>query len=178
MTNTVDHVEKIGRFVLWISIAIVFALVPLTLYNRDKQAAKDAEQARAEHEREKAELARAKAEEREAKKASVLPLQSMGSFMRLLDGNTGLVWFSNVSPNDGVVCMKGIASSNGRSTTSLATCRHVDAYETNIKMSVMFAGADIKALCSPAPCDFAAVDATAAREPSVPPAPRVAAKSP
>lgn len=175
----VDQVEKVGRFVLWISIAVVFALVPIGLYGREKQAAKDAEQARADHAREVADHAKEAIAEEEAKRPRLLTLASMGNAMRLLDGSTGYVWFSNAAPQDGILCLKGRATGNGQSTESLATCKQIGAFETNIKMSVMFAGASIKALCAGAPCQFTVEDVNPPDTPShVPPAPHVAAKSP
>jgi len=162
MPSKVDVLEKIGRFVLWIAIAIVFALVPIGMYGRDKQAAKDAEAASAERAREKAELAKERAASLEAKKPVRLTLSSMGPGMRALVGSEGMLWFTNASPREGVVCVYGVATnSTGQSLESLPSCRHVEAYESNIKISMMFAGGDLKVACPNGSCELSVKDVPA-----------------
>ncbi len=158
MGSTIDMLEKGGRFVLWVAIAIFFAVVPVSLYARDKQAVKDAEEARAERAREKADLAKQKAED--AKKPVRLTLASMGPGMRALVGSEGLLWFTNATPREGVVCVYGVASTtNGQSVESLPSCAHVEPYESNLKVSMMFAGGDLRAICpTPSSCDLSVKD--------------------
>lgn len=160
MGAKIDLLEKGGRFVLWIAIAVAFVFGTVEVYARDKQLAKDTEELRAEHTREKAELVKAHAAEVEAKKPLRLTLASMGPGMRALVGSEGLLWFTNATPREGVVCVYGVASTtNGQSVESLPSCAHVEPYESNMKVSMMFAGGDLRAICpTPSACDLSVKD--------------------
>lgn len=169
---TIDQFEKGGRLLLWVVMAATVALVPLGAFNLAKNSARTAEQVRLDA---AAQAAKDKAE-RVAKEAANKPqrlaIDSVGEVLHLLDGSIGTIWFSNATPREGVVCVEGTASAGEKSTTSLATCKAVEPYETNVKMSVMFAGASISKLCPGGSCAFSVKDVA----PQMVPQPAVAAK--
>jgi hypothetical protein len=151
----IDRLEKAGRTVLWFAIAIgVLAYLGETLA-RDRAIAKAAEEAKAQIAKERAELAK----EKLSKKATRLALASMGTVFQGLEGSLGHVWFTNASEREGVVCARGTASNGHQSIESLVACGHVDAYESNVKLNLMFAGSDMKELCLNSPCSLDVKDA-------------------
>jgi hypothetical protein len=153
----IEKLERIGRLILWLAIASLCVTIPVRMHLQAREASRLAEETKAELAREKADAAKRAAEE--ALKPQRLSLDSMGSAFSVLDGSTGHLWFSNASARDGVLCIVGIASKNGASTKSLTTCKKVEPYETNIKLSVMFAGGDLRAICPDSSCKFQVEDA-------------------
>jgi len=163
---TIDQVEKGGRFVLWLVLAAAAAVVPIGAYGLASASARTAEQVRQDALKEATKEKAEKAAKEAASKPARLTLASMGSVMNMLEGSVGTIWFSNASSRQGVVCIQGTASAGQQSTKSLATCNKVDAYETNVKMSVMFAGASIKSICPAGTCAFDVNDVPAELEPT------------
>jgi hypothetical protein len=79
-----------------------------------------------------------------------------GPQLMLLDGSTGRLWFTNVSSRAGVVCVVGIATNptTKTSTESLPACRSITAYATNVEITVMFAGGDLRSVCQGVSCSL------------------------
>lgn len=147
-----DRLERLGRLALWLSLASAVVLVPI-IYGRMR-----AEEAQ------KAELARQDAERlaKEGAKEGRLTLQSMGPVMRALNtlGANGRVWFSNVSDGSGVVCVVGIVTNptTKATTESLATCKQVSPYASNVELQVEFAGGELEPLCKGVTCSLSLRD--------------------
>lgn len=148
----IEKLEHGGRLVLWLSLASAVMLAPIMYIRQRGVESQLAETARQE------ELAKAKEAEKAAQRSDRLSFASMGPVIRALNASTavGELWFSNVSPRSGVVCVAGIATnpSSGEKTESLATCKQVPAYATNVEMQVMFAGGVIAPLCKGVTCSF------------------------
>jgi hypothetical protein len=148
----IDRLEKAGRLVLWLSLASAVVLVPVVYIRQRSVESQAAEAARKEA------LALAERAKEESEKSDRLSLKSMAPVFTLLNESTatGRAWFSNVSPRSGIVCLVGIATSASRNMTieSLASCKQISAYATNIEMQVMFAGGDLAALCKGVSCTF------------------------
>jgi hypothetical protein len=145
----IDRLEKVGRLILWLVISAVlvigFAVVPLQLVRLSSAEAslrEDLEQARAKLDE--------TLEEMEQPKSTRLPLASMGPYISGLNHRdaAGKVWFTNVSPRSGVVCLQGVATNDetGERSTSLSSCSQVDPY-ASVSMQVMFAGGDLQSVC-------------------------------
>jgi hypothetical protein len=164
--TTLDRIEKGGRLVLWLSLASACLIAPIE-YARQHRAEVEMQEARrkADDEREKQKAD----EERKTKEATGendrLTLASMGAFLRRLDYSTGEghVYFTNVSPRAGYVCLVGSARNNTTKaeTTSLASCQHVAPYGSGVTMAVNFAGGELRDTCpnGNASCDFNFVEA-------------------
>jgi hypothetical protein len=147
--QVIDRLEKVGRLVLWLVISAVlvigFAVVPLQLVRLSSAEAELRDDLRAAN----AKLADALEEQREAQGIR-LPLEGMGSYISGMNHReaVGKMWFTNVSPRSGVVCIKGIATNDetGESTTSIASCSQVAPYAT-VTMQTMFAGGALERVC-------------------------------
>jgi hypothetical protein len=151
----IDRLEKVGRLVLWLTLASAVVLVPLGYINLRQAAEREREEAT----RRIGELERQAAT---PPKESRLLLASMGLSMRALDqdDSTGRVYFSNVSPRSGVVCVGGTATNptTNKTTSSLPACKPAAAYATNVVIEVMFAGGDLNAVCKGVSCAFSIKD--------------------
>lgn len=157
----IDKTEKLGRFLLWIVISAVliigFAVAPLMYV---KQSSKETELRKALDES-ASKLAAAVKEQAEPPSQRI-SIESMGPLMTGLNYKTaqGLLWFTNVSPRSGIVCVKGRAhnSESKRTAGSLASCRKVDPY-ASIEMEVAFAGAELAHVCpNGGGCSFSVED--------------------
>lgn len=149
-----DHVEKIGRGVLWFSIASACLIVPIAYL---RQRTSEAESKEAADKAERAEKA--------GHEPSRLSLASMGhhmtSFVPTAVGEQGTLWFTNASPRTGFLCVEGVVTNTGthRTTTSLATCANIAAYAT-VHLSMMFAGGEMPSICpKDSTCEMALHDA-------------------
>lgn len=148
----IDRIEKAGRLVLWLTLASAVVLVPV-IYIKQSQSAEEAR---------KEELAKAKEEQvkakEEAEKSDRLSVASLGMIITSLNESTaiGRVWFSNVSPRSGIVCLVGTATnpSTNMTSNSLGACQHIPAYASNVEMQVKFAGGDLSALCKGVSCSL------------------------
>lgn len=152
-----DRIEKLGRMVLWLSLASAVVLVPIAYIRQRGVESELAEAARKEQQ------ALATKAKEDAERSDRLSLASMGSFFTALNESaaTGSAWFSNVSARSGIVCITGIAKSPSRNMTieSLPACKQIQPYATNVDMHVMFAGGDLAALCKGATCTFSVKEA-------------------
>jgi hypothetical protein len=151
----IDRLEKAARLVLWLTLASAVVLVPLAYINVRQAAEREREEATRRAE----ELARRATE---PPKESRLLLSSTGLSMRALDEDTatGRVYFSNVSPRSGVVCVAGTATNpaTNKATASLPACKAVSAYATNVVIEMMFAGGDLQSVCKGVSCAFSIKD--------------------
>lgn len=159
MPHIVDRLEKLGRLVLWLAISSVFVALPLA-YAKQHEAEQRAVEALRKDAEKAAEAAASK------QKTIRLPLDSVGPAIRALNQTTarGSVWFTNLSALSGVVCLEGTATNpnTGESTTSLATCRRVEEYESLIEVNLMFAGGELFSLCPrEVKCSMKVTDAAA-----------------
>lgn len=147
----IDRLEKLGRLVLWLTLASAVVLVPIIYIRQRTEEAARAELA-AQNEQRRA------LEAKEAEKSVRLSLASMGDVIHRLSTATatGHIAFSNVSPRSGVVCIAGVATNpdTNAKTESLASCKRVGAYDTNVDMQVSFAGGDLSAVCKGVTCAF------------------------
>ncbi|MGO9837359.1 MAG: hypothetical protein ACLP1X_24455 [Polyangiaceae bacterium] len=154
-----DRIEKTGRLVLWLSIASACVIVPIA-YVGQKRA-----ETKAEAELQAAvKKAEAKVEELEkGNKPGRVTFASVGSYMSAInyDKAQGSLWFSNVSPRGGILCVVGLAQEpeGVRSAVSLAACQEVGAYASAVHVPLMFAGGDLAAACPRSKCSLSFKDA-------------------
>ena len=153
-----DRLEKVGRAVLWLTLALMFVMVPLAMLRYQFALAEDKAEATKVQEKLTADLAQQKADNGPKR----LLLTSMGSVMRSLNFSTaeGRMYFTNVSSRSGVVCVAGVATNTASQETSesLPTCEAVAAYSA-VEIKVMFAGATLGQLCpKAADCRMSLVD--------------------
>jgi len=152
----IDRLEKAGRFALWVALTIVVVLYPVQTFLREQEAARLANIAKTETARLKVEVETAEKAERAAKAKGPprITLDSMGPFFTGREGSLGYAWFTNASARAGVICVyANLTNSAGKGTQSLPLCKGVDAYDSNVKLTMMFAGADVSALCQSG-CDM------------------------
>lgn len=159
----VDRIEKVGRVVLWLTLASAVVLVPITYIKQRSAETQLAEAARKEA---LSEAKRAKDEEA-ARKPARLTLDSMGTAIRALDTGRARanVWFSNVSARSGFVCVTGVVTNPTTSadTESLSTCKSVEAYASNVEIPLMFAGANLEEVCRGGGCKLTLKEADASK---------------
>lgn len=155
--TVVDGLEKAGRLALWLALATAIVLTPLGMRAQAKEAARAAEQASADLKAEQKRV-RAEQEKQAAEKLARLSIKSMGELLTGKGASTAQVWFTNVSPRSGFVCVIGRAKSPKGETSSLPACEHVEPYSAaTIKMA--FATDSIAHLCPQFDCAFAVEDA-------------------
>ena len=142
--NLVDRLEKLGRLILWLSLAVFAVMVPIALRAQERQTAMVAERVHADAER-----VRLDAEKEKAASLARLPIESMGAAFSGLDGRSASVWFSNVSTRAGFVCLHAKATNPNTKAvvTSLPTCQEIHPYASNVNVKMMFAGGDFDPVC-------------------------------
>jgi hypothetical protein len=158
----IDRFEKLARLVLWLvlcgSLIVAFGVVPLQLV---RQRTVESEL------RDQLKSAEAKILESAAVKLEPviarLALSSMGPLMRGLNHSkaSGALWFTNVSPRRGVVCAQGVVTNKqtGKLANSLAACKVIGPYDSNVELDFDFAGAELSEICPEAGgCSFEVVD--------------------
>jgi hypothetical protein len=147
-----DRIEKVGRFVLWLSLASAVVLMPLTYINFKRSAELQQEESAREAARKAS----------EPPKDNRLRLDSMGSIMTALNvpAATGRVWFSNVSSRTGIVCIVGTATNpnTNMTTDSLPSCKQISSYATGVEMQMMFADRDVAEICKATSCRLSIKD--------------------
>lgn len=171
-TPWLDRLEKAGRLVLWLSIASACLIVPITYMGLKK--AEKREETKTEAELQAAiKKAEARAEELEKlHKPRRLTLASMGGYLSGLSYSTaqGNLWFTNVSPRTGVLCIYGEAKDpdTQKTSESIPACHEVGAY-AQVHLTLMFAGGDLSAACPKSNCRVTFKEAhEAASEPKAP----------
>jgi hypothetical protein len=153
--------------VLWLSIASACVIAPIEYVHLHKTEAELREAARKADE----ELKAAEKAEKAAHEPHRLSFASMGTFMSGLVPAAGVdqgkLWFTNVSPRTGAVCVYGVATNHttGRSSSSIPSCASVAAYGSEVRLSLMFAGGELLDVCPKlGDCDMAIHDAPEAKE--------------
>jgi hypothetical protein len=149
----IDRIEKIARTILCLAIASAVVIVPLEYIKQHSAEAELKEKAK------KAELELSEAIAKREEKPARLPIASMGVFLTSLtmSNSQGQLWFTNVSPRAGVVCLHGVAENRttSKTSTSMAACQEVGAYASAVHMSFMFAGGDLNEVCpNSSSCDL------------------------
>lgn len=176
--NMIDRLEKLGRLVLWLSLAAtcIAALVTyVSVVRRASEVAAKLEQTQKDLD-----------EAMKPKPPDPIPrltLESMGASMHSLNTRnaTGRVYFSNVSARKGVVCaIATVASPTGGRTTSLPSCIEVMPYASGLQIEVPFAGRDLEAVCKAGDCEIDIVNKNddAAAPTQVPEPPQAAPAAP
>lgn len=163
-TINVERAEKFGRMLLWLALAATIVMVPLGLARERKTEAdtlariKDATRASEEK--------FAALQQATSDKALRIPLDSIGNGLTSLNTTnaTGQLWFTNVSPRAGHVCVVGEATnlSTHGVTRSLPACAEVPAYASAVHMTVSFANDDLTNNCKPG-CALRFTDAIGAK---------------
>ncbi len=153
-----DGVEKIVRCVLWLAIASVCVLVPISYLRMQATETEVKETLR---------KAKADAEQEvEAAKTRRISFASLGAALTWVDVEhvEGHVELTNVSPREGMLCVYGIARNRGTgaSTVSIPSCHAVGPYASNERVVVSFAH-DVADLCK-AGCEFEIRDAPEAKD--------------
>jgi hypothetical protein len=159
----VDRLEKIGRLVLWLTLAATCVIIPLEYTKRQAAAQREVSAAQAKQDALAAQLEEMRAAA--AKRASGperITLASVGPFMHVLNEERARaeIWFTNVSPRAGVICLiaKAQNDASGSHTASLPVCRAVAPYESSINMTFMLAGNSVDSICKNG-CTLSFVDA-------------------
>jgi|HubBroStandDraft_4_1064222.scaffolds.fasta_scaffold741212_2 hypothetical protein len=159
-TSWLDRFEKSGRLVLWLSIASACVIVPIA-YVSQKRA-----ETKAEAELQAAvKKAEAKVEELEkGNKPGRVAFASIGAYMSSIsyDKAQGNLWFTNVSPRGGTLCVVGVAQDpelSVKTSQSLPACQEVGAYASAVHVPLMFAGGDLGTACPKSNCRLTFKDA-------------------
>jgi hypothetical protein len=155
----IDRFEKLGRLVLWLVIAMVLVVI-LVAYANQRQAEAELRESLQKARAELVEMSKP-----DAKKPTRLAFASMGVFMSALNlsNATGQLWFTNVSPRVGFVCVRGVATNptTQKTSQSLPACQEVGAYASTVRMTVMFAGGELANVCQKSQCDLRVEDVPA-----------------
>ena len=166
----IDRIEKIGRVILWLSIASACVIAPIEYVRLHKTEAELREAARKADE----ELKAAEKAEKAAHESHRLAFASMGVDGRYLaalvpsaPGDQGSLWFTNVSPRTGFLCVYALATSRStkRWSTSIPSCASIAPYASTVHLSLMFAGGELLDVCpKQGDCDMVIRDAPDAKE--------------
>jgi len=155
-TSRLDRTEKVVRILLWMSIASACVIVPIEYIGQKRAATK------AEAELQEAvKKAEAKAEDLEKHlhdaKSHRVTLASMGPYLASINYSTaqGNLWFTNVSPHAGVMCIVGLVKdpdAPGKPSESIPACQEVGAYASAVHVPLMFGGGDLVGACPKSNC--------------------------
>jgi hypothetical protein len=163
----IDRIEKVGRIVLWLSLASACILAPIE-YVRLHMA--EAESRDALKRAEDAMKADAEKAEKAAHEPHRIAIASMGMYLSAVNpnapGEQGKLWLTNVSPRSGVLCVSGVATNRTSklSATSLPTCAKIEPYSSS-HVEIMFASGDLLAACpKQGDCELSVRDVPDAKE--------------
>jgi hypothetical protein len=102
----------------------------------------------------KAELKKAEdriAELTKPKDPELFPRDKVGSYISALHYGSakGVMTFTNTTPKSGILCLKGVATNTATNgvSESLATCREIKPYDSNVNLAFEFAGSDLRRIC-------------------------------
>ncbi len=156
----IDKIEKVGRFVLWVTMAACFALVPLGVYRYRVAAEASAERERQEAREQAETAARLKAE-----RPPRMTLAGMGPLLTAFEPRRaqGHVWFTNVSSKSGPLCIRGTATNpaTGQRSQSIPACIEVGPWASTVHLVLMFADGDVANVCGKGTCDLTLAEAAA-----------------
>jgi hypothetical protein len=155
----IERFERIGRLVLWLSLASVCVIIPIEYVRQHKAEVQRDEAVRAaEDEAKKAEAKLAEQIKASADKSTLLSLGSMGEYLTALNTSnaTGQLWFTNVSARAGVVCVYGVATNptTHKSVDSMAACQEIGPYASAVHVGLMFPGGDLNDVCPNSSCSL------------------------
>jgi hypothetical protein len=150
----IDNVERIARTALWIALALAVIAVPIGVFrNQSAEAALRAEWKIAEAAL-RVELKSAEeklAEMSKPKEPALFPLKSVGMYLGRLEyaSAEGSIVFTNTTAKSGYLCLKGVATNvKTRATAeSIAACREIKPFDSNVNMTFKFAGGDLYKAC-------------------------------
>jgi hypothetical protein len=161
----IDRLEKLGRLLLWLALAATIVLVPIGLAKERRTEADTV--ARVKDATRASEEKLAALEKSQADKTQRITLASIGTWLSALsvDSATGQMWFTNVSPRAGYVCVVAEATNPTTHATSLSLpgCAEVPAYASGVRITVMFAGRDLSDNCKAGACSLSIKDAAEAK---------------
>ncbi|MEY4579656.1 MAG: hypothetical protein RL701_4359 [Pseudomonadota bacterium] len=147
-----EQLEKIGRFVLWVTLALVCMLTVLGLarYQNALAAASASLNALERH--------REEAKQQEAdSKLRRLAFSSMGNVIKSFEPARALgeAWFTNVSARTGTVCVTGVAenAATKQALESLTACESVNPYAA-VHLRFVFAPGTLSEMCKTAKCEM------------------------
>lgn len=154
-----DRIEQTARVLLWLAIASACVIVPVAYVNEKRAESKvEADlQAAAKQAVAKADqLEKTKEKEEADNKPHRLTLASMGPYMSGINYSSaqGNLWFTNVSPRTGVLCVVGLAADpevSVKTSESLPACQEVGAYAA-VHVSLTFANGDLNGACPKSNC--------------------------
>lgn len=168
--RVIDRIEKVGRALLWLSIASAFIVAPVEYVRLHAAEAEALDALRRTEEQAKAEAEKAERVEKAAHDPQRMAFASMGGYMSALvpsaTGEQGKLWLTNVSPRRGVLCVYGVATSRAtkRTSTSMPTCVSIADYAA-AHLSLMFAGGELLDVCpKQGDCDMTIHDAPEPKE--------------
>ena len=169
-TLNIERLEKLGRLLLWLALAVTVVTVPIGLA-KERRAEADTQQ-RITFATRAAEQKLESAEKALADKNARITLASIGNGLTSLNiqSASGDLWFTNVSARAGYLCVTGEVtnSTTHAVTTSLPACAQVSAYSSAVHLTVMFDGSDLTAACKGGPCALHMKDAVGFEAPSQP----------
>lgn len=142
-----EKVERIARTALWITLALVFIAIPIGVAK--SQSGESAVRAEMKAELKKAEYKIA--ELTKPKEPELFPVSALGMHLTGLRYSVaeGEILFTNTTAKAGMLCLKGIAKNLKSEATSesIATCREVKPYDSNVRMVFSFGGGDLHKVC-------------------------------
>jgi hypothetical protein len=158
----IERLERIGRLVLWLSLASVCVIIPIEYVRQHRlevqrdEAVRVAESATKKVEEKLAEHLKASAD-----KSSRLSIGIMGEYLSVLGTANAQIWFTNVSPRVGVVCVYGVAtnSTTHKTVESIAACQEIAPYASAVHIGIMFPGGDLSETCPGSSCVLSVKDA-------------------
>jgi len=164
-TITIARAEKFGRLLLWIALAVTIVLVPIGLAKERKTEADTL--ARIKEATRATELKFEALEKSVSDKNLRIPFESIGNGLTSLsvENATGQLWFTNVSPRSGHVCVVGEATnvSTHAVTVSLPACAEVVAYASAVRISLPFPAQQLADNCKTGGCGLHVKDAGASK---------------
>jgi hypothetical protein len=163
MNVWIDRIEKLGRLMLWLALAAAVVILPIEYVNSKREATKAEQDLK--DEAKKADE-RADALEKAKAESPRIALASLGTFLTGINYSKaeGGLYFTNVSPRAGVLCVVGVAQDPGtkETATSIAGCQAVTPY-ASAHLSVEFAGGDLTNTCPKSNCLLTFKEATEAK---------------
>ena len=157
----IERAEKGARLVLWLALSAASVMVSLGVVKERKVEADT--QARIKEATRAAEEKFESLQKSVSDRTSRIPFESIGNGLTALnvENATGQLWFTNVSPRSGHVCVVGEATNAATHTvtTSLPACAEVSAYASAVHLTLLFPGQQLVENCKVSGCGFQVSDA-------------------
>jgi hypothetical protein len=133
----IERAEKVGRLVLWLVLSVTIVLVSLGKFESLQKSVSD--------------------------KTLRIPFESFGNGLTSLnvENATGQLWFTNLSPRSGQVCVVGEAANAATHavTLSLPACAEVAPYASAVHVTLLFPAHQLADDCKTGGCNFRVRDA-------------------